>query len=506
MHDPGPSLDRPDRPASLGARLLVLRALRGLARFEVARTSGLDPVTLHSIESGARPATTDELHAIAAALGVSVAELVGDASTPPSSVGPDYVFDYDHQDDLDPAPGAVGDDDSGDSRTAGTSEPAAATARSWRARRKTRRAAKNAENKAKRSARKGVGLEFVAGLLIASAISTPIGYLWAVSPGLPDPLNIPPIRRVETVQTVDLQGTQQIAAVAESLLPSVVSLEVRRAEGDDASGSGVIYRHDGLILTNEHVVRAADQITVIFADGSKEAAAVIGVNPSTDIALIRVERRTPAVPRFSTDQPRIGELAVAIGSPFGLNATVTSGIVSATDRTMRYQGLVLRGLVQTDAAINPGNSGGVLANSRGEVIGINTAIISYSGTNEGLGFAIPIARAVDAAERILRDGTFSPGWLGILGANLDPSLAVEYDLPLLAGALVIDAQPDGPAADAGLVAGDVIRAVNGRPIAGMDDLAHLIVNTPAGEVVTLTVLRDGETIELSVTLGARPAN
>jgi S1-C subfamily serine protease/transcriptional regulator with XRE-family HTH domain len=490
---------------SVGERILILRGMQGRSRFELSQVCGIDPVELYAIESSERPASAAELHAVAAALGVSYQDLVGDAA--PHI----HVFDYDHQGDLN-HPSPTGSTTSTDPAAepseagAGSGEQSASAPPTWRERRRARRVVKKAERNAKRAARKGVGLEFVAGLLIASAISTPIGYLWAVSPGLPDPLTIPPIRRVETIAAVDLQGTQQIAAVADALIESVVSLEVRRSEGDDGTGSGVIYRHDGLILTNEHVVRDAETVTVIFADGTREAAAVIGVNPSTDIALIKVDRRTPAVPRFSTDQPRVGELAVAIGSPFGLNATVTSGIVSATDRSMRYQGMVLRGLVQTDAAINPGNSGGVLANSRGEVIGINTAIISYSGANEGLGFAITARQAVDAAERILREGTFSPGWLGILGANLDPQLALEYDLPLLAGALVIDALDDGPAAVAGLVAGDLIRSVNGFPIAGMDDLAHLIINTPAGERITLEVLRDGETIELAVTLGDRPTS
>jgi S1-C subfamily serine protease len=210
------------------------------------------------------------------------------------------------------------------------------------------------------------------------------------------------------------------------------------------------------------------------------------------------------VPAFAETTPRVGDLAIAIGSPFGLEGSVTSGIVSALNRSLPGRGNTLVDMIQTDAAINPGNSGGALVNGDAEVIGINTAILSQSGANDGIGFAIPVETALPIAEQLIDKGFVEHAQLGIQGQDVDPAAAQLYNLGASQGALVVVVAPDSGAEEAGLQRGDIITAIDDEPVASMADLAGQISRHAPGEVVTLTLVRGGEEMTLDVTLGSAP--
>ncbi len=272
------------------------------------------------------------------------------------------------------------------------------------------------------------------------------------------------------------------------------------------SGSGFIISPDGLVLTNHHVVARADQIvvTVDRGQGEKEyPARLIGADPKTDIALIRIERESGSTEPFpylklgKSADLEVGEWVVAIGNPFGLSHTVTTGIISAKGRSM---GGPYDDYLQTDASINPGNSGGPLLNMRGEVVGMNTAIISRSGGNVGIGFAIPSDLVAEIVEQLKQDGKVTRGWLGVMIQRLTPELARAYGLDKPEGALVKDVSARGPADKAGVQRGDVIIKFENRKISSIDELPRLVASTPPGKQVTLEVLRDGEHKTLQVTL------
>jgi putative serine protease PepD len=298
---------------------------------------------------------------------------------------------------------------------------------------------------------------------------------------------------------------ESVAGIAQSILPSVVSVRL-----DDGNGSGFVISEDGYILTNNHVVGAASgaSIVVQFADGSESPARVIGRSPSYDLAVVRVDREDlQPVVLGDSSAVAVGDPVVAIGSPLGLEGTVTSGILSATDRPVTAGGqgeTAFINALQTDAAINPGNSGGPLVDGSGRVIGVNTAIASLStigaqGGSIGLGFAVPINQARLTAEQIIENGE---AVYPVIGAALDPSydgpgarIASTGDLPGLTSG--------GPAEAAGLRPGDVIRAVDGRAVDAADELIVAIRSKRPGEEVTLTYERDGQTEEVRVTLDAQ---
>jgi serine protease Do len=256
-------------------------------------------------------------------------------------------------------------------------------------------------------------------------------------------------------------------------------------------GTGVIIDKDGFILTNNHVVEMADEIKVKFADEEQFIAKIVGRDPKTDLALIKIDSDKPLtpLPLGDSDKVEVGEWVVAIGNPFGLGNTVTAGIVSAKYRQIGQSSY--DNYIQTDASINPGNSGGPLLNTAGEVVGINTAIFSQSGGNIGIGFAIPINMAKDLLPQ-LKKGKVVRGWLGVMIQKITPELKQKLDLKDEKGALVADVTPGGPAEKAGIQRGDVIISFDGKEIKEMNELPYVVASTPVGKTVNVEVLRKGQ--------------
>ena len=298
-------------------------------------------------------------------------------------------------------------------------------------------------------------------------------------------------------------GSAQIPDIAARLQPSVVTIFVGQG-----LGSGVVYTADGLILTNEHVVRGATAVQVGFADGSRVAGTVRATDAVTDLALVQADRTNLPVPKYQTILPRIGDLAVVIGSPLGFENTVTAGIVSGLHREIpgsAAEGQSLVELLQTDAAISPGNSGGAVVNGAGEVIGVSEAYIPPSAGAVSLGFAIPAATVVDVAEQLLTNGRAEHAFAGIEQAPITPQIANQLGLPNTDGAVVLSVVRAGPADQAGMRPGDVLTAFDGKPVRTPEDfLAALRPHRP-GDVVTATVRRGTQTQQLSLTLAGRPA-
>ena len=278
-----------------------------------------------------------------------------------------------------------------------------------------------------------------------------------------------------------------------------------RTRKEQSLGSGVIVSPDGYILTANHVVAEADEVKVSIADNKKEyTAKVIGKDQGTDIAVLKIQAANlPAVTLADSDQLEVGDVVLALGNPFGVGQTVTMGIVSALGRS----GLGFNGyenFIQTDAAINPGNSGGALVDVEGRLVGINTAIISRSGGNQGVGFAVPINMARNVLERLVSGGKITRGYLGIIPQDIDAGLAKQFNLPDQNGALVGDVSPDAPAAKAGLKSGDVILSVNGKDITGEENLRVTISQLAPGSQATLKIFRNGLYKTVVVTLGELP--
>lgn len=270
-------------------------------------------------------------------------------------------------------------------------------------------------------------------------------------------------------------------------------------------GSGVIVSEDGYILTNNHVTSEADRLWVLI-DEQKVEAEVVGVDPATDLAVIKVDRvGLPAARLGRSEDVQVGDWVIAVGNPYELFHTVTAGIVSATSRGT--VGLAeYEDFIQTDASINPGNSGGALANLDGEVVGINTAISSPSGGSVGIGFAIPISQARDVMQELIQDGAVSRGYLALVPQDLDPSLAKALELDSAQGALVADVSEDGPADRAGIASGDVIRRFNGTTVEDSRHLRSLVAESDPGSHAVVDLLRGSEQLRLRVELGTRPGS
>ena len=287
---------------------------------------------------------------------------------------------------------------------------------------------------------------------------------------------------------------------------------LRRFFGDNAPqrqenslGSGVIISSQGYILTNNHVVSGADEIKVALRDGRSASATVVGNDPDSDLSVLKVTLdKLPSITINQTDAPRVGDVVLAIGNPFGVGQTVTMGIVSATERN--ELGInTFENFIQTDAAINPGNSGGALVNAYGQLIGINTAIFSRSGGSEGVGFAIPVSIAKSVMEQIIEHGRTIRGWLGIEAQDLTPELAESFGSKAASGVVVAGILRGGPADKQGVKAGDVITHVNEELVRNSAHLVNSIAKIHPGAEAKLRGLRAGKELSLSVRVGERPA-
>ena len=290
-----------------------------------------------------------------------------------------------------------------------------------------------------------------------------------------------------------------VTSAAARITPSVVNVEVSAQGKRRGGGSGFLFTPDGFILTNSHVVTGATSIEVTLADGTRCTASVVGNDPHTDLAVVRISAPTQTPARLGdSDSIRPGQLVVAVGNPLGFQATVTAGVVSALGRTMRAQsGRLIDSVIQTDAALNPGNSGGPLVNARGDVIGVNTAVILGA---QGICFAIAINTAKFVAMRLMRDGRIERSYIGVAGqsAPLHRRIVRFFDLPVENGVLVLSVEKDSPAAKAGLQEADVIVAFGERPVASVDDLHRLLTEEEIGKRSELSVIRRTEKLALPV--------
>jgi serine protease DegS len=271
-----------------------------------------------------------------------------------------------------------------------------------------------------------------------------------------------------------------------------------------ALGSGVILSADGLVLTNGHVIRGAEQVKAVLADGRALDLTLLGVDPDTDLAVLKADASgLPTAPLGQAQSLRVGDLAFAIGNPFGVGQTVTMGIVSATGRT--DLGLTqIENFIQTDAAINPGNSGGALINSAGELIGINTAIFTETGSTQGIGFAVPVELAIGVAQALATQGRVTRGWIGMSGRSVTPALAESFGLRTPQGVLVASTLRDSPAAHAGLRPGDVVTRIDDRDVATVQDLLEAITNAGPDTALDLEIWRGSERIITQARTDDRP--
>ncbi|GAB4488988.1 MAG: DegQ family serine endoprotease [Thermodesulfovibrionales bacterium] len=368
------------------------------------------------------------------------------------------------------------------------------------------------------------------GLVIGLGISSTFNLL---SNGFTQETNISP----EAIDILSKTG-QAMAEVAAAVKPAVVNISstktvripgfqspffedpfFRRFFGDEFGpfqrprehkqsglGSGVIVDKDGYILTNNHVIRDADEIRVKLSDKREFKGKVIGTDPKTDLAVIKIDsNHLPVVKLGDSDKLKVGETVIAIGNPFGLNQTVTSGIVSATGRA--NVGIAdYEDFIQTDAPINPGNSGGALVNVRGELIGINTAIFSTSGGYQGIGFAIPSSMAKVVMDNLIHKGKVVRGWLGVSIQPVTPDLAKQFGIKDDKGALVGDVVEESPAEKAGIQRGDVIIEFDGKEVHDPSSLRNSVAGTPPGRKVAVKIMRDGKMQKVDVTIAELPAD
>lgn len=277
-----------------------------------------------------------------------------------------------------------------------------------------------------------------------------------------------------------------------------------RERKESSLGSGVIVSSDGYIVTNNHVVAKADEIKVLLPDKREFTGKVVGTDPKTDIAVVKINAKDlPTLPWGDSDKLEVGEWILAIGNPFALNSTVTSGIVSAVGRA--NVGIAdYEDFIQTDAAINPGNSGGALVNVRGELVGINTAIFSRSGGYMGIGFAVPANMTRTVMDSLIKTGKVTRGWLGVSIQEVNQELARQFGLSETKGALVSEVIPDSPAAASGLKPGDVIVSYDGKPVDSPAVLRNMVAQTPVGKTAKLEVLRDNKRQTLNVKIAEQP--
>ncbi len=339
---------------------------------------------------------------------------------------------------------------------------------------------------------------------------------------------------VEVTPTPMRSGSSPATDVEEQLVidvyarvgPAVVCITAPRQFGE-CIGSGFVIDLEGHIVTNDHVAGATDELLVTLANEHTVPAKVLGTDPGSDLAVLRIDVPAEELTVAELGESatlRVGQRAIAIGNPFGLERTITTGVISSLARTMPRDdsGFQLAELIQTDAAINPGNSGGPLLDSRGKVIGVNTAITSNTATNSGVGFAIPVDTVRRVAPELIARGRYRHPWLGISGGTITSEMVEAGNLPVETGVLIAEVEPDSPAEKAGLrggsqqvqvsglpmlVGGDIVIAINEVQVKGFDDMVNYLAgHTSVGDVVTLTIVRDAQETDIGVTLEERPGN
>jgi putative serine protease PepD len=361
----------------------------------------------------------------------------------------------------------------------------------------------------------------VGGILVAAGMVWALGLIPGAAPLRSTGGSAPSAAQTVTISTAS-QGVDVAEAVAAKAVPSVVNVTIEQQQTDPftgqssfvdiGNGSGVILRSDGYILTNNHVVEGADRVLVSVGVANKEAK-VIGVDPSTDLAVIKVDGTGyPAVELGTSKNLRVGQWVMAVGSPFGLEKTVTSGIISALQRSEQVrQGAndltTYTNLIQTDAAINPGNSGGALVDEQGRLVGINTLIQSPSGgvgaaQSAGIGFALPVDFAASIANQLITTGKASHPYLGVSSQTIDQSVASQYGLPIDHGVLISFVQPNGPAEKAGLRRGDIVTKIGDMSVASVEDVFAATRQHKIGDKVTVEVVRNGVARTMTATLGS----
>jgi serine protease DegQ len=370
-------------------------------------------------------------------------------------------------------------------------------------------------------------------LLFAQTVTLVLAVYFVVATLKPEWLDRPPtmasivpvFEAAPSSTSTPAEGAASFRMAARSASPAVVSIntskapinspqaadpwfrfffgEQDRSQAQTGLGSGVIVSPAGYILTNNHVIEEADEIEVVLNDGRKSVAQVIGTDPETDLAILKVELKDlPVITLGNSDALEIGDQVLAIGNPFGVGQTVTSGIVSALGRTQLGIN-TFENFIQTDAAINPGNSGGALVDINGHLMGINTAIYSRSGGSMGIGFAIPTSTARSVLDSIVKDGQVTRGWIGVEPQDLTPELAESFGIQAGAGVIITGVLQNGPAAQAGLKPGDVITRVASQEVRNVAQLLSAVAALPPGTPASLEVVRrDGKT-QLQVTPGKR---
>jgi serine protease DegQ len=278
----------------------------------------------------------------------------------------------------------------------------------------------------------------------------------------------------------------------------------QNAEPQRGLGSGVIVSPEGYLITNHHVVDGADEIEVLLADGRQAQAKVVGTDPETDVAVLKIDLpKLPAMVFGNSDQLQVGDQVLAIGNPFGVGQTVTAGIVSALGRNQLGIN-TFENFIQTDAAINPGNSGGALVDSAGNLVGINTAIFSRTGGSLGIGFAIPAATARAVMEGLVKDGRVVRGWIGVEPRDLTPDLADSLRLPVRSGVLITGVLQDGPASSGGIRPGDVVTKIGGKAVANTAELLNVVAALPPGSDAPIAVQRGDKALDVTVKVAQRP--
>ena len=346
---------------------------------------------------------------------------------------------------------------------------------------------------------------------------------WLAAPAPPPAVSAPLVLPAPQVSAAAQPGS--LAAAVRRAAPAVVSINTSRitrhpfaddpwfrlffgqqdSQSQSGLGSGVIMSADGYVLTNTHVVQEADHIEAVLADGRRASARVIGADPESDLAVLKIDLPDlPVMTPSDSDRIEVGDRVLAIGNPFGVGQTVTSGIVSALGRDQLGIN-TFENFIQTDAAINPGNSGGALTDEQGRLLGINTAIYSRSGGSLGIGFAIPVNVARQALQDIVQNGRVVRGWIGVESTALTPELAENLGAASAQGAIITGVLNGGPAARAGMRPGDVVTRINGRPIRTVAELRSGITALRPGTAATFTALRQGQNVEMQLVPGLRPS-